>query len=566
MLSELRIRNYAVIEDLSLRLDSGLLVLTGETGAGKSIIVGALSLVLGERATAEVVRSGEEKSVIEAVFEIDDRHDIRERCDEAGIDVGEGLLVLKREVSVGGRNRAWINGSPATASLTGELGQLLVDLHGQHEHQALLHVGSQREILDAYGDATGQAEEVADLWRRWGEARRRRGELEARRARIEERAELLRHQAAEIEAAGLRAPDEDLALADEERRLAHGEELLERAGHLHEEIYGGEGAVYERLSRLRRELDGLGRLDARVLESLGELFDTAYYTLQELGERLGTYRAGIDLDPAKLEGVRARIDALYRLKGKFGPTLENVMQAGERARAELEALDLTGFEIEELEQQEAELSAKLDQAAAKLTRTRKKAAKALAAEVSRMLPELGMAEGLFEVDLAERQAIASTGAEDIEFRVTLNKGFEPRALSKVASGGELSRVMLALKTILARLDRTPTLIFDEIDAGIGGIVGQKVAERLRQVAEHHQVFVITHLPQIAALADHHLLVSKHSEGRKTATRVDELTGEERVRDLARMLGGDPEREASIEHARALLATGASQSALRSAKD
>ena len=566
MLSELRVRNYAVIEDLSLRLDPGLLVLTGETGAGKSIIVGALSLVLGERATSEVVRSGEEKSVIEAVFEIDDRHDIRERCDEAGIDVSEGLLVLKREVSVGGRNRAWINGSPATASLAGELGQLLVDLHGQHEHQALLHASSQREILDAYGDASEQAEEVADLWRRLGEARRRRGELEARRARTEERAELLRHQADEIEAAGLREPDEDLALADQERRLAHGEELLERVGHLHEEIYGGEGAIYERLSRLRRELDGLGRLDPSVLESLSELFDAAYYTLQELGERLGTYRDGIDLDPAKLEGVRARIDALYRLKAKYGPTLGDVIQAGARGRAELEALDLTGFEIEELEQQEAELSAKLDQAAAGLTRTRKKAAKALAAEVSRMLPELGMAEGRFEIDLVQRQATASTGAEDIEFRVTLNKGFEPRALAKVASGGELSRVMLALKTILARLDRTPTLIFDEIDAGIGGIVGQKVAERLRQVAEHHQVFVITHLPQIAALADHHLLVSKHSEGRKTATRVDELAGEERVRDLARMLGGDPEREASIEHARALLATAARPSAARSAKD
>ncbi|MGD8869269.1 MAG: DNA repair protein RecN, partial [Gemmatimonadales bacterium] len=532
----------------------------------KSIIVGALSLVMGERATAEVVRSGEDKSVIEAVFEIDDRHAIRERCDEAGIDVSEGLLVLKREVSVGGRNRAWINGSPATASLTGELGQLLVDLHGQHEHQALLHAGSQREILDAYGDATGQAEEVADLWRRLGEARRRRGELEARRARTKERAELLRHQADEIEAAGLREPGEDLALADEERRLAHGEELLERAGELQVEIYGGEDAVYERLSRLRRELDGLGRLDPSVLESMSELFDTAYYSLQELGERLGTYRESIDLDPAKLEGVRARIDALYRLKAKYGSTLEEVMQAGARARAELEALDLTGFEIEELEQQEAELSAELGQAAARLTRTRRKAAKGLAGEVSRMLPELGMAEGRFEIDLAERQEIGSTGAEDVEFRVTLNKGFEPRALSRVASGGELSRVMLALKTILARLDRTPTLIFDEIDAGIGGIVGQKVAERLRQVAEHHQVFVITHLPQIAALADHHLLVSKHSEGRKTATRVDELTGEERVRDLARMLGGDPEREASLEHARALLATGAKLSAARSAKD
>jgi DNA repair protein RecN (Recombination protein N) len=228
------------------------------------------------------------------------------------------------------------------------------------------------------------------------------------------------------------------------------------------------------------------------------------------------------------------------------------MAAGEQARAELDALDLAGFELDELAQQEAEFAAKLEKAAARLGRARSKAAKALAAEVSRMLPELGMPEGRFEVALPKRAAIASTGAEDVEYRVTLNKGFEPQPLSKVASGGELSRVMLALKTILARLDRTPTLVFDEIDAGIGGIVGQKIAERLRVVADHHQVFVITHLPQIAALADHHLLVTKGSSGRKTATEVSELSGEGRVRDLARMLGGDPEREESIEHARALL--------------
>jgi DNA repair protein RecN (Recombination protein N) len=554
VLSELRIRNYAVIEDLDLRLEPGLVVLTGETGAGKSIIVGALSLLLGERATTDVVRAGEEKSVIEAVFDINDRADLQERCDEAGIDVSEGWLVLKREVSVGGRSRAWINGSPATASLTGELGRVLVDLHGQHEHQALLHTGPQREILDAYGGATRHAEEVAGLWRRLSEARRRRSELEDRRSRTEERAELLRHQADEIEGAGLREPDEDLALADEERRLAHGEELLERAGHLHEEIYGGEGAVYERLSRLRRDLDALGGVDPKAAELMTELFDTVYYNLQELGERLGAYREAIDLDPSKLDRIRGRIDRLYRLKAKYGPTLEDVMRTGAQARAELDSLDLTGSELEELARQEADLTAKLEEAASRLTRTRLKAARALGAEVTRMLPELGMPEGRFDVGLSERPEIASTGAEDVEFRVTLNKGFEPRALSKVASGGELSRVMLALKTILARLDRTPTLIFDEIDAGIGGIVGQKVAERLRSVAEHHQVFVITHLPQIAALADHHLLVSKESKGRRTATRVAELGGEDRVRDLARMLGGDPERAASIEHARALLGT------------
>jgi DNA repair protein RecN (Recombination protein N) len=525
VLSELRIQNYAVIEDLSLRLEPGLAALTGETGAGKSIIVGALSLVLGERATADVIRAGEERAVVEAAFDVKDRPDLLRRCDGAGIDVGEGWLVLKREVNTGGRSRAWINGTPATASLTGELGR---------------------------AGAADHAGEVADLHARLSETQRRRVGLEERQARTQERAELLRHQADEIEDAGLREANEDLILADEERRQAHAEELLERASNLHDEIYSTDEAIYERLGRLRRELDALSNIDPRASEEMAELFDTVYYTLQELGERLGSYRDSIDLDPSKLEQTRQRIDALYRLKAKYGPTLDDVMAAGEHARAELDALDLAGFELDELAKQEAEISAKLEKAAARLGRARSKAAKALAVEVSQMLPELGMPEGQFEVALPKRSSIASTGAEDVEYRVTLNKGFEPQPLSRVASGGELSRVMLALKTILARLDRTPTLVFDEIDAGIGGIVGQKIAERLRVVADHHQVFVITHLPQIAALADHHLLVTKGSSGRRTATEVSELSGEGRVRDLARMLGGDPEREESIEHARALL--------------
>ncbi len=557
MLSELRIQNYAVIEDLSLRFEGGLVVLTGETGAGKSIIVGALSLVLGERATTEVIRAGEERATVEAAFDISQRPDLQRRCDEGGIDAGDGWLLLKREVNASGRSRAWVNGSAATASLTGELGQALIDLHGQHEHQALLHMGPQREILDAYGAASDRAEELRHCWSQLQQTRREREAVEERRARTQERAELLRHQADEIEAAGLREADEDLRLADEERRLAHAEELLERAARLHDEVYASERAIYGRLGRLRRELEALRKVDPSAAAELVELLDGAYYNIEELGERLGAYRESIELNPSRLEEVRRRIDALYRLKAKYGPTLDEVMASGRRASEELDSLDLARFELEELARREAEEAARLSTLAAQLSRSRAKAAKKLAAEVTAMLPELGMPDGRLELELLKRAEIGGSGAEDVEFRVTLNKGFEPRPLSKVASGGELSRVMLALKTILAKVDRTPTLIFDEIDAGIGGIVGQKVAERLRAVARHHQVFVITHLPQIAALADHQLLVKKETRRGKTATEVFELSGDERVRDLARMLGGDPERKASLEHARALLDPAAS---------
>ncbi len=552
MLNEIRIKNYAVIEDLSLRLEAGLVALTGETGAGKSIIVGALSLVLGERATTDVIRAGEDRAVVEAAFDISQREDLKSRCDEAGIDAADGWLILKREVNAGGRSRAWVNGSPATAAVMGEFGQALVDLHGQHEHQALLHAGPQRQILDAYAEATALAADLRACWTALNELRRKRAEISERRARTEERAEFLRHQVDEIEAAELSEADEDLRLADEERRLAHAEELLDRADGLYEAVYSSDGALYGRLGALRRELDALAKVDPTAQAEFAELFDTAYYTLEEIGERLSAYRSTIDLSPAKLEQVRHRIDGLYRLKSKYGPTLEDVIEAGKRARQDLDAVDLAGFELEEMKREEERLSEELNGLAKKLSRSRRKAAKSLAAEVAEILPELGMPDGRFEVALPERTEIGSAGAEEVEFRVTLNKGFEPSALSRVASGGELSRVMLALKTILARLDRTPTLIFDEIDAGIGGIVGQKVAERLRTVAGHHQVFVITHLPQIAALADHHLLVTKESRGRKTATSVSELSSDERVKDLARMLGGDPEREESLEHARALI--------------
>lgn len=552
MLVELRITNYAVIEDVALRFEPGLIVLTGETGAGKSIIVGALSLLLGERASSDVIRAGEERSVVEAAFDVSGRADLRRRCEETGIEAEDGWLILKRELNASGRNRAWINGSPATATLIGEFGQALVDLHGQHEHQALLHSGPQREILDAYAGAEGLAAELREAWGELSSVRREREELEDRRRRIEERAELLRHQAEEIEAAEIDSAEEDAALAEEERRLAHAEELLQRSSALYDAVYGADRSVYGLLGELRRELAALAKIDPATDAEFSELFDAAYYALQELGERIAGYRDGIELSPARLERVRARIDTLYRLKSKYGPGLEEVAEAGRHAREELDRLDLADFELEELAKRERELSERAERLGGDLSAERRRAAQRLEGEVTALLPELGMPDGIFEIALEERPQVTAVGAEDVEFRVTLNKGFEPRALSRVASGGELSRVMLALKTILARLDRTPTLIFDEIDSGIGGIVGGKVGEKLKAVAEAHQVFVITHLAQIAARADHHLLVSKSAHKGKSATDVSELEGDERVRDLARMLGGDPEREASLKHARDLL--------------
>lgn len=550
MLIELRIQNYAVIDRLALRLGPGLNVLSGETGAGKSIIVGALSLLLGERASAEVVRAGGEKAVVEGVFEIADRPELLALLDEQGIEPEDGLLILRREVALEGRNRAWINGSPATAGVLGEVGRQLVDMHGQHEHQTLLRGDEQRAILDAYAGTAPLLGEVREAHERLRRAEHQLAELERRRRETEQQAEFLRHQAQEIEKASLKE-DEEEALEEEANRLDHAEDLARLSGRLYQNLYAGEDAVVARLAELRRALDQLARIDPSQAELL-ELFEPAYINLEELGRRMGAYEAAVEHDPARLDEIRRRQDLIFRLKTRFGPELADVIETGRRARVQLELLDTADFERRALEKEVGAVRAELEEVAGRLTAMRREAAARLAAEIVALLPELGLGGGHFEVHLQELPQIGPAGAEQAEFRIALNAGFEPRPLARVASGGELSRVMLALKTVLARQDRIPSLVFDEIDTGIGGQIGHRIGEKLRQVADHHQVFVITHLAQIACRADQHLRVEKGAAEGVMATRVSTLPADERVRELARMLGGDPESAASLEHARELL--------------
>lgn len=553
MLIELRIENFAVIERLSVRLDRGLNVLTGETGAGKSIIVGALSLLLGERASAEAVRAGAERAVVEGVFDVEGRAEILALLAEQGLETEDGLLILRREVAVEGRNRAWVNGSASTAGLVGVLGSRLVDLHGQHEHQALLRPDAQRDILDAYA---GHQDAVAELGRAYEALRTVLAELEgldARRREVEQRADFLRFQLQEIEAAEI-DPGEEARLEEESRRLEHAEDLARLSEALHQGLYESESSVTAALGELRRELEALIRIDASQ-QAAREMLEAAYYNVEELGRRMGDYASRIEHDPARLDAIQRRQDALYRLKNKYGPQLDDVLETGRRARAELDLLEGGGFERKALEKRAEAAREELERLADRVTKGRRKAAGRLAGEVMGVLPALGLKGGRFEVALEPLEQPGAHGAERVEFLVAVNAGFDPKPLARVASGGELSRVMLALKTILARVDQVPTLVFDEIDAGIGGRVAVQVGARLRQVADHHQVFAITHLPQIASRADHHLLVQKAEAAGLSTTSLDELEGEERVRELARMLGGDPESDTSLEHARELLAAG-----------
>ena len=550
MLKELHVRNYAVIDDLRIELQPGLNVLTGETGAGKSLIVGALSLLLGERASSELVRAGEDRALVEGVFDCSRAPDLVRMCEEQGIEVEGDWLILRREVLREGRNRAWVNGSAATAGLVRQLGQSLVDLHGQHEHQALLRREAQRDILDAFAGATDAAHRTGEAHSRLVGLRARIAKTRAEAKATRERADFLAFRALEIESAGL-VPREDETATLEARRLEHSEELIELSAALHSAVYGDDGALVEGLGSLSRKVDDLVRIDPTAAE-IEALYSDSRTALQELGRRLSTYRDAVEHDPQRLAELRERLDLIHHLKHKYGDTVEEVLAVGMTAREELDRADRSVLDLDALALEEARAIEELAREAENLSALRKASADRLESEVTGLLDELGMAGGRFCVRLEELAELGSHGAERVEFQVSLNPGFPPGPLARVASGGELSRVMLALKTVLAEVDGVPSLVFDEIDSGVGGRVAQRVAERLAMVAGNHQVFAITHLPQIASRASVHLYVEKIQEEGLASARVRTLEGEERVEELARMLGGDPDRETSLRHAAELL--------------
>ncbi len=552
MLVELHIRDYAVVDDLTLSLGPGLNALTGETGAGKSIIVGALSLLIGERASSDVVRAGAERASVEAVFDLEQLPAVRERAEELGFRLADGLLILRREVAAAGRNRAWVGGSPTTAGVVGELGSSLVDLHGQHEHQTLLRARDQRSILDAYGGSTALAKEVARRYRVLEGLRDQLEEREEKQRIVEAREDFLRFQLNEIDEAGLE-PGEDDRLEVEIGRHENSEELARATQALNAELYSSEGAVTDRLAEAKNILSRLVGFDI-ALRSEVERVDEALHLVSDVARALGDYATAVEFDPGRLEEVRTRLDRIFRLKRKYGPELADVLETAQRVRTELDAHDEAENDLAKIREEIGVAEAELLSEAAILSTKRGRAATELGIAVSEALPDLGLVGGRFEVELTVSDALSASGAESVEFVVSPNTGFNLMPLARIASGGELSRIMLALKAILASVDEVPVLVFDEIDSGVGGTVASSVAVKLARVAEAHQVFVVTHLPQVASRADAHLVVEKRVDMDITTTVVRQLNEDSRVCEIARMLGGDAESDASREHARELLAS------------
>jgi DNA repair protein RecN (Recombination protein N) len=544
MLAELRVRDLATIADVTLPLGPGLNVLTGETGAGKSMLVDALALLLGERAASGSVRPGAARTIVEGAFDGIDKA-TRQRIEALGLDVEEGRVVVRREVAAEGRSRAWVNGSPTTAAVLARLGALLVDLHGQHETQSLLHAEAQRDILDAFAHADAERGAVAAAFETLAALRAEEAALAARRDEVRRRADYLRHVVGEIDAARLQ-PGEDEALQIEARRLSQAGTLAELAQRIADALEGEAGNALGAVATADRALAALEKLDP---DGAGwrEMLDAAYTNLSELARLASAYAGEVEEDPARLAEVERRRDLLFRLFGKYGAGVEAVLATRSQSAGELDLLDTADVDLRALAARRAAAGAGLRAAADVLTARRRDAADRLARGVNRLLPRLGLPGGKLSVALVPLDEPGAHGQESVQLDVRLNVGLEAKPLARAASGGELSRLMLALKVVLVRQDAIATLVFDEVDQGIGGEVGAQVGEALAEVAARHQVLVITHLPQIAARADHHLVVSKEPRGGIATSDVQAIHGEDRVAELARMLG-DTEGAAARRHA------------------
>jgi len=547
MLTELRVRDLATIADVTLPLGPGLNVLTGETGAGKSMLVDALGLLLGGRGDSSAIRPGKARATVEGVFD-DLSASLRRTVESLGIGLEEGRLVIRREISAEGRSRAWINDSPTTMTVLSELGGHLVELHGQHETQFLLRADTQRDLLDAYAEAEAERGVLAEAVSALHATVEEQKNLATKRGEVRKRADYLRHVVREIDAARV-VLGEDETLDQEARKLGQVEQLTALANKICAAV-DGEGSS---LGDASRALSQLEKADPATV-AWRELLDAASANLGELTRMAREYGEGLASDPSRLSELEVRRDLLYRLKQKHGETLAAVLETRRESAAELEVLDTADLDLKTLGARRAAQDAAVRVAAGALTDKRTSAADSLAKSTNRLLPKLGFSGGKVSVSLVPLSQPTTTGYESVQFLVQLNAGMDERPLARVASGGELSRLTLALKVVLARHDAVATMVFDEIDQGIGGEVGGQVGEALAEVGKRHQVLVITHLPQIAARADRHLVVSKKSKSGLATSDVTVIHGEDRVGELARMLG-DPDAETARRHALAMLGSG-----------
>ena len=555
MLTHIHIRDFAIIESLEVELHPGMTALTGETGAGKSILLDAIGLVLGDKADSSSVRHGADKAEITLSVNITQTPSARVWLEAQGMEGADDTCILRRIISAQGKSRAWINGSPANLTQLRELGEQLVDIHGQHEHQSLMKKDAQRQMLDAFADNDDLLDNTRHAWQQWKKLHKRVNLLSSQNQQHQERIDLLRFQAQELETLALQANEP--ALLDEElNRLANAEQLRDTAAQSYDQLYDNEPSLYSTLGRLIHELALQVRVDAQ-LQTPHELLTSAQIQLQEAASQLRDYAESLDLDPARLQWVENRIADIRNLARKYRTDPLELPARLLSIQTELEQLGCGDYDLDALEQHLQAAAETYRQQATTLSQARNKAAQQLSAGVTQAMQQLGMQGGKFAIQVSAEASshFQAMGMDSINFNVSANPGQPLKPLIKVASGGELSRISLAIQMIAAQKVTLPALIFDEVDTGIGGGIAEVVGKQLRALGTNRQVLCVTHLPQVASQAHHHYKVTKRKGKENTRTGIDPLSRAERVEEVARMIGGMEITPATRALAQEMLTTG-----------
>ena len=558
MLAALRIKDLAIVDEIDIAFSRGLNVLTGETGAGKSIIINSVNMLLGDRAFDGLIRTGAEAATAEALFDISNHTEIGEKLRAIGVDEIEELLI-KRMVASTGRSRVFVNGTLSTLALISRIGEILLSIYGQHEHQNLQRAERHLDILDEYGELNSFRTQYEESFHEMDRLIKERQSLREAEHQLVKDRELMRFQSQEIASAQLKENEEE-TLQEQRRILSNAEKLFERTDAAETILYSGDSSISEGLHTVLHNMEEIAKIDPSI-SNLAKTLESSVYQVEEIAYSLRDYRGKIEYDPDGLERVEHRLDELQGLKKKYGPTIRDILRFKERVDDQLEHLDSRDERIKMLEERLAKIQQKTIELGRTLSQKRKEAATAFQRVMEEELGTLGMANTVFEVRFDINRStsrekwvdvvgvsLGPRGMDTAEFYISPNVGEDPRPLSRIASGGELSRIMLGIKRIIAAAEPGQTLIFDEVDAGIGGAVAEVVGKKLKDLSLYHQVVCVTHLPQIACFADVHHRVTKSIRQNRTRTLVEELDAQERIDEIARMLGGLRITEKTRAHA------------------
>ena len=565
MLKSFEVKDYALIEHISVEFGNGLNIITGETGAGKSILIDAMSLLLGERASTEVVRKGAEKSFVEGIFNVKGNRKVKSLLEDNDVEFNDELII-RREISLKGSNRCFINDTPVNLNLVKDVGNLLVDLHGQHEHQSLLRMETHIDYLDEFGDYQDLLQQYKKVYSELLNKENELGGLKEKESIIKEKKDFYSFQIKEIDNISPKE-DEEEKLIEELKILENSEKLAELTSEVYQLLYESDSSIQTSLSKVRTLLQKLNEIDKSFSDVLSES-ESALAHIEDISNFVRSYNSKINLDQEEVEGKRERLGSINLLKKKYGGSVKSILDYRKKIGEEFELAENFSGKINELSKNIFELRKNAGSLAKSLSKQREQAAKLVKKGIEETLKELGIQVPQFKTQIINTQLenergvfldgkyfrTTSKGIDEIEFFISTNPGEDLKPLAKVASGGEVSRIMLSLKSTLAKNDKLPLLIFDEIDVGVSGRIAQKVGKALKSLSAYHQVISITHLPQIASLAEHHFSIEKVTQNERVVSSIKKLPESERITEIARLLSGEKITQASLKSARELIDT------------